>query len=46
MSTKATLAHHNSDETDKPSWHLYEEVFEAGVVYLELEGVSVDRPSH
>jgi len=41
MSTKATLAHHNSDEADKPSWHLYEEVFEAGVVYLELEGVSV-----
>jgi hypothetical protein len=41
MSTKATLAHHNSDEADEPSWHLYEEVFEAGVVYLELEGVSV-----
>ena len=41
MSTKATLAHHNSDEAEKPSWHLYEEVFEAGVVYLELEGVSV-----
>lgn len=41
MSTKATLAHHSSDEADKPSWHLYQEVFEPGVVYLELEGVSV-----
>lgn len=41
MSTKATLAHQNSDEADKASWHLYEELFEAGVVYLELEGVSV-----
>jgi hypothetical protein len=41
MSTKATLAHQNS-EGGKPSWHLYEEVFEMGVVYLELEGVQVD----
>ena len=42
MSTKATLAHHHSDEADKPSWHLYEEVFDPGVVYLQLEGVSME----
>ncbi|VWC46125.1 hypothetical protein BAR24066_07377 [Burkholderia arboris] len=41
MSTKATLAHHDSED-GKPSWHFYEEVFETGVVYLELEGVSVE----
>jgi hypothetical protein len=41
MSTKATLAHHDSDGSAL-SWHLYEEVFEAGVVYLELRGVSVE----
>jgi hypothetical protein len=41
MSTKATLVHHDS-EGDEPSWHLYEEVFEAGVVYLELRGVSAE----
>ncbi|NKA78096.1 hypothetical protein GO291_00013 [Ralstonia solanacearum] len=39
MSTKATLANHPS-EGGEPAWHLYEEVFEAGVVYLELCGVS------
>ena len=38
MSTKATLAKHDSED-GKPAWHLYEELFEAGVVYLELEGV-------
>lgn len=42
MSTKATLAHHHADQTGEPSWHFYEEVFEPGVVYLELEGVSVE----
>ncbi|ALE53339.1 hypothetical protein AC233_00335 [Burkholderia sp. HB1] len=42
MSTKATLAHHRNSEGGKPSWHLYEEVFEAGVVYLQLEGVAID----
>ena len=42
MSTKATLAHHDSDQAGEPSWHFYEEVFEAGVVYLELRGVSVE----
>lgn len=41
MSTKATLAHHDSG-TGEPSWHFYEEVFESGVVYLELQGVSVE----
>lgn len=41
MSTKATLAYHRS-EVGEPSWHLYEEVFEAGVVYLELEGIPVE----
>ena len=42
MSTKATLAHHDSEQAGEPSWHFYEEVFEAGVVYLELQGVSVE----
>jgi hypothetical protein len=42
MSTKATLAHHDSEEVGEPSWHLYEEVFETGVVYLELRGVNVE----
>ncbi|WP_250501741.1 hypothetical protein [Caballeronia sp. AZ7_KS35] len=42
MSTKATLSHHTSETTEEPSWHLYEEVFEPGVVYLELEGIPVD----
>jgi hypothetical protein len=41
MSTKATLAHQDA-EGDNPAWHLYEEVFEAGVVYLELRGISVE----
>lgn len=38
MSTKVTLTHHEGE----PSWHLYEEIFEPGVVYLEVRGVSVD----
>ncbi|PRX34382.1 hypothetical protein B0G75_102414 [Paraburkholderia sp. BL18I3N2] len=42
MSTKATLAHHHSDEADMPSWHLYEDVFDPGVVYLQLEGVTME----
>lgn len=41
MSTKATLAHYQSGASE-PSWHFYEEVFVAGVVYLELRGVSVE----
>ncbi|HGO6081629.1 TPA: hypothetical protein ACK3PA_006122 [Burkholderia cenocepacia] len=40
MSTKATLAYHGSED-GTPSWHLYEEVSEAGVVYLELHGVNL-----
>ncbi|MFM0114959.1 hypothetical protein [Paraburkholderia nemoris] len=42
MGTKITLAHHSESEDGNPSWQLYEEVFEAGVVYLQLEGVPVD----
>jgi hypothetical protein len=42
MSTKATLAHHFAEDEEAVSWHLYEEVFESGVVYLELEGVAVE----
>jgi hypothetical protein len=42
MSTKANLAHHHSDAADKPSWHLYEEVFDPGVAYLHLEGVPME----
>lgn len=41
MSTKATLAQYDGGDR-KPSWHLYEEVFEAGVAYLELRGVGVE----
>jgi hypothetical protein len=41
MSTKATIAYHGSDE-NLPSWHLYEEVFEPGVVYLTLQGVAAE----
>jgi hypothetical protein len=33
---------HRNSEGGEPSWHPYEEVFEAGVVYLELEGIAVD----
>lgn len=38
VSTKATLAHRDGDL----SWHLYEEVFEPGVVYLDLNGIPVE----
>jgi hypothetical protein len=41
MSTKSTLAHHQT-AGDEPGWHLYEETFEAGVIYLELRGVQVE----
>ena len=44
MSTRVTIAHHDPDAPDAangPSWHLYEEALEAGVVYLELAGVNV-----
>jgi hypothetical protein len=41
MSTKATLASHFA-EGDQPTWHLYEEVFESGVVYLEICGVDLE----
>jgi hypothetical protein len=44
MSTRATLAHRNVDG-DEPNWHLYEEVFEAGGVYLQLEGVDIEVSS-
>lgn len=42
MSTKATLALHHSDQPDEPSWHFYEEIFEAGAAYLELRGIGVE----
>jgi hypothetical protein len=41
MSTKVSLVHHDGDNGE-PSFNLYEEVFEAGFVYLQLEGVSVE----
>jgi hypothetical protein len=41
MSTKLTLACHRA-EGDEPTWHLYEEPFESGVVYLELRGVDLE----
>jgi hypothetical protein len=41
MGTHITLA--ANDGTDSaPSWRLYDEVFETGVVYLELRGVGVE----
>ncbi|MPW07010.1 hypothetical protein GCT19_15335 [Paraburkholderia sp. CNPSo 3155] len=41
MSTKSTLKSHESKGSE-PSWHLFEDVFEPGVVYLELKGVSAE----
>ncbi|WP_176379861.1 hypothetical protein [Paraburkholderia youngii] len=41
MSTKATLAFQPA-EGHEPAWHLYEEVGESGVVYLELEDIGVE----
>ena len=41
MSTKATLAYYPA-EGDEPTWYLYEELFESGVVYLEIRGVDVE----
>ncbi|WP_321930556.1 hypothetical protein [Paraburkholderia guartelaensis] len=40
MSIKTTLARHCA-EGDETAWHLYREVFESGVVYLELGGVAI-----
>jgi hypothetical protein len=42
MGTIATLAQHEPGD-DKPAWRLYEELFESGVVYLELPGVSIEE---
>ena len=41
MSTKATLQHHQSTDGDL-AWHLYEDAFEDGVVYSEIERVNVE----
>ncbi|MFM0008428.1 hypothetical protein PQR57_46980 [Paraburkholderia dipogonis] len=41
MSTKATIRSH-LQQGELPAWHLYEEVFEPGVIYLELRGVHVE----
>ncbi|MGF6956604.1 hypothetical protein [Paraburkholderia youngii] len=40
MSTKITLASYDPEDTEL-GWHLYEEAFESGGVYLELDGVDV-----
>ncbi|MFM0282366.1 hypothetical protein P0D75_30590 [Paraburkholderia sediminicola] len=42
MGTTGTLAFHQSTEESGPAWRLYEGLFEVGVVYLELKGVSVE----
>ncbi|WP_250435076.1 hypothetical protein [Caballeronia sp. ATUFL_F2_KS9A] len=42
MSVNATLARYKSEGSKEPSWHLYEDVFETGVVYLQLQGVAID----
>ena len=44
MGTKITLVCHHA-EGDEPAWRLYEEVFESGVVYLEIEGIGVELSS-
>ncbi|AGR72109.1 Uncharacterised protein [Burkholderia pseudomallei] len=41
MSTKATLANNPADDGE-PAWHLYKEIFEPSVVYLEVRGVNVE----
>ncbi|MFM0006271.1 hypothetical protein PQR57_35455 [Paraburkholderia dipogonis] len=42
MGTTSTLAFHQSTGAGELSWRLYEELFEAGAVYLELDGVKVE----
>lgn len=42
MSTKATLASNYPEDTGL-SWRIYEELFEPGVVYLELNGVDIEE---
>ena len=44
MGTKITLVAHHT-EGDEPAWRLYEEAFESGVVYLEIEGIGVELSS-
>jgi hypothetical protein len=44
MSTKCTLKH-GRDESTGQSFHLYEECFEDGNVYLELEGFPFEAAS-
>lgn len=41
MSTKGILASGESADTSL-RWRLYEELFEPGVVYLELDGVKIE----
>lgn len=41
MGTTGTLDRYESDD-GKTSWRLYEELFESGAVYLELNGVAVE----
>ncbi|GAB2876057.1 hypothetical protein GCM10027093_09430 [Paraburkholderia jirisanensis] len=42
MSTKSTIAHQEATG-DGAGWHFYEECFEPGVVYLQLEGVHIEE---
>jgi hypothetical protein len=44
MSTKSTLKH-GRDQTTGQAFHLYEECFEGGHVYLELEGFPFEAAS-
>jgi len=44
MSTKATIALER-DESTGVGYHLYEEAFEDGTVYLELEGFQFEASS-
>jgi hypothetical protein len=41
MGTTGTLDTYESSD-GKTSWRLYEELFESGAVYLELNGVSIE----
>ncbi|TCG02311.1 hypothetical protein BZM26_00085 [Paraburkholderia strydomiana] len=42
MSSKLTLASHRDPDGSQPAWNLSHDALEAGVVYLELQGVAVD----
>ena len=44
MSTKSSIRHVRADESGR-EFHLYEEAFEEGNIYLELEGFDFESSS-